>query len=173
MTKAIALTYENRNTEGIALMELALQLAQEGELTEQALRAYYNLSDFRLLRGEPIEATRLLERGLALARERGDRTWERDILAQMSQRQVFSGEWDQALALIDALREGGEDEASRVASAFVPVILAARGEVARLEQWAAPRAQPSEWHDLALIEDLGRALALRTAGATVMPSSFW
>ena len=91
MTKAIALNYDDRLYEGTALMELSLQVALDGDVTEQALRAYYNLSDQRLLRGAPEESGGLLARGLALARERGDRGWERDIQSQMTQGQIFRG----------------------------------------------------------------------------------
>lgn len=145
-------------------MDLALQVALDGDLTEQALRGYYNLSDFRLLNGQPADSARLLERGLALARERGDRAWEREILAQTVNGHVFRGEWDEALAVVDALREAASDQASRVGTALVPLILASRGDVARLEKWAAPVAEPSEWHELALMETLGRAIALFTVG---------
>ena len=59
-----------------------------------------------MLTGDPGESARLLELGVALARERGDRGWERDLLAQVTQGQIFSGDWDEALALgADAARQ--------------------------------------------------------------------
>jgi class 3 adenylate cyclase/tetratricopeptide (TPR) repeat protein len=164
ITKAIALYYEARLNEGVALLQLGLNVALDGDLTEQALRAYYNLGDMRLLTGEPQESAQLLERALALARERGDRGWERDLQAQLTQGHIFRGDWDQALTLAEALREGGHDEASRVASAQIPLILAARQELGALEQWAAPRAEKSEWAELALMETLAQAIALRGLG---------
>src|SRR6202012_5389418 len=107
--------YDYRLNEGGAVMALGLQVALEGDLTDQALRGYYNLGDQRLLTGEPDEAVRLLDLGLALARERGDRGWERDMLAQLMQAREFRGEWDEAMALAQSLREGAHDESSRVA----------------------------------------------------------
>jgi tetratricopeptide (TPR) repeat protein len=162
MTKSIALSYSDRLTEGGALMQLGLQVALDADIPEQALRGYYNLADFRMLNGEPAEAAALLERGLALARERGDRAWERDILSQITQAQIFRGEWDEALAVGQSLQDAADDEATRVATAVWPLILAARGEVEQLEQWAIPPAKPSEWHELALMQTLGRATALHT-----------
>ena len=164
MTKAIALYNSDRLTEGGALMALALQVALDADITEQALRGYYNLADFRLLNGNPAESAALLERGLALARERGDRGWERDLLAQITQGQLFRGEWDEALAVGQALRDAADDEASRVAVALWPLILAARGEVEQLQPWAVAPAKPSEWHELALMELSGQAIALRALG---------
>ena len=164
MTKAIALNYDDRLYEGTALMELSLQVALDGDVTEQALRAYYNLSDQRLLEGAPEESGGLLARGLALARERGDRGWERDIQSQMTQGQIFRGEWDEAQALSESLRAGEHDEAARVAAAPMPLIFASRGEVGPLHQWAQPPAEPSEWAELALMETLGQTVALRAIG---------
>jgi hypothetical protein len=145
-------------------MELGLSVAVRHDLAEQALRGYYNLSDYRMLNGEPAESARLLALGVALARERGDRSWERDLLSQVSQRQTFSGEWDESLALARTLGEGGHDEATRVALATTPLLLAARGEMAELQKRCEPPAEPSEWHELALMESVGRAIALRAFG---------
>ncbi len=164
LTKAVALYYDDRLTEAGALMQLGLQVALDADLSEQALRGYYNLADFRLLNGEPGESAALLERGLALARERGDRSWERDILAQLTQTQICRGDWDAALSLGEMLREGLDDEATRVSLAPWPLILAARGDLDALEKWSSPPAAPSEWHELALMETLGRAVALHSLG---------
>jgi class 3 adenylate cyclase/tetratricopeptide (TPR) repeat protein len=164
MTKAIALNYDDRLHEGRALMELSLQVALDCDVADQALRGYYNLSDHRLLMGAPEEAAGLLARGLALARERGDRSWERDIQAQMTQGQMFRGEWDEAQSLSEAVRAGEHDEAARVAAAPMPLILASRGELDELAPWTEPPAEPSEWAELALMESLGQAIALRALG---------
>ena len=164
LTKGIALYYDDRLTEAGALMELGLSVAVGHDLAEQALRGYYNLSDYRMMTGDPAESARLMALGVALARERGDRAWERDLLGQVGQRQTFSGEWDEALALARTLAEAGHDEATRVALATTPLLLAARGELAELQQWCDPPAEPSEWHELALMESIGpsdRVAALR------------
>ena len=164
LTKSIALNYEDRMTEGVALMELGLKVALESGITDQALRGYYNLADLRLLTGRTRESAELLERGLALARERGDRPWERDILSQINQAHVFCGRWDQAIALAQLLQEGGEDEARRVGSAPLSLIFVARGDLTALEPLAEPPVAPSEWGELALMETAGRAIALRALG---------
>jgi class 3 adenylate cyclase/predicted ATPase len=164
LTKAIALYYDDRLTEAGALMRLGLQVAVENDLAEQALRGYYNLADFSMLNGDPSESARLLELGVALARERGDRAWERELLAQTTQRQAFSGDWDEALGVGRALREALHDEAGRVALTIAPLVHAARGELSELAEWSEPPAAESEWHELALMETIGRAIALRALG---------
>ncbi len=163
MTKAIALYYDDRLTEAGALMELGLSVASKGYHRAGAAGL---LQPLRLPDAErrPRGVRALLQLGVALARERGDRSWERDLLAQVTQRQIFSGEWDEALALGQTLREAAHDEATRVSLAPWPLILAARGELPALEEWCLPPAEPSEWHELALMESLGRAIALRACG---------
>ncbi len=164
LTKAIALYYDGRLTEAGALMKLGLEVAVEHDLTEQTLRGYYNLADFTMLNGDPAESARLLSLGVALARERGDRAWERDLLAQTTQRQAFGGEWDEALAVGRTLQDALHDDASRVALTVTPLVNAARGELSELAEWTEPHAAQSEWPELALMETLGRAIALRALG---------
>src|SRR3954452_16375610 len=85
-------------------------------------------------------------------------------MAQSAQVHTFRGEWDEALALVDALRAGGEDESERTGASVRPLISAGRGEIAESEAWLARPVARSEWHELALHENLGRAVALRAIG---------
>jgi class 3 adenylate cyclase/tetratricopeptide (TPR) repeat protein len=164
LTKAIALYIGRRSAEAGALFALGLELALEADLTEPALRAYYNLGDYRAVTGRMEEAGELLERGIALARERGYRVWERDFMAQIVQTDVMRGRWDEALAAGEALRAGGVDDSTRQAESYLPVILAARGETGALEAWLTRPVAETEWRELALVEDFGRAVALGALG---------
>lgn len=164
MTKACALLYQHRQTEADAMMTLGLKLALDADLTEAALRGYFNVAEFRLVSGDPTVGSKHLEQGLALARERGNRVWERDLLAQRAGTHAFCGEWDEALALVDAIRAAGDDDSARLASTYVPLIAAARGEQDALDAWLARPQRPSEWHELALMESVGRSVALRARG---------
>jgi tetratricopeptide (TPR) repeat protein len=101
---------------------------------------------------------------LALARERGNRSWERDLVAQRVGVHAFCGEWDEALALSENVRTPGETGIVRLAAVFAPLILAARGDANGLEIWLAQPVDSSEWHELALIEKIARAVALRATG---------
>ncbi|HEY5389030.1 MAG TPA: AAA family ATPase, partial [Solirubrobacteraceae bacterium] len=135
ITKAIALYFENRVTEAGAMLSLGLQVALDADLTDQALRAYYNLADYRLGTEAPSEAATMLDLGLALARQRGSRTWERELLAQSVEVHTFRGEWDEALALAKTIAAGAEGGDARMADGFMPVILTARGALTALNAW--------------------------------------
>ena len=118
MTKAIALYFDNRVTEAGAMLSLGLQVALDADLTDQALRAYYNLADYRLATQATSEAAALLERGLALARQRGNREWERELLGQSVEVRGFRGEWDEAMKLVNSIRDGADDTAAAIAATF-------------------------------------------------------
>jgi class 3 adenylate cyclase/tetratricopeptide (TPR) repeat protein len=164
ITKSIALQYSGRLIEAQSLQSLGLQVALDADVTDQALRGFFNLAEFHLVVGHPEESRALLDRGLALARERGNRSWERDLLAQRVGVHAFCGEWDQALALSEQMRTAGETGIVRLAAVFAPLILAARGDAPGLETWLAQPVDPSEWHELSVIESIARAVALRATG---------
>jgi tetratricopeptide (TPR) repeat protein len=164
ITRANALQYHGRVLEAMSLQALGLQVALDADVTDQALRGFFNLAEFHLVVGHPEESGALLDRGLAMARERGNRSWERDLFAQRIGVHAFCGEWDQALALSAETRTAGETGIVRLAAVFAPLILAARGDASGLETWLAQPVEPSEWHELAVIESIARAVALRATG---------
>ena len=164
MTKAITLFYRHRVSEAGALMFLSLEIALSEDITEAALRAYFNCAELRAITGQPEDATRLLEDGMQLARERGNRAWERDLLAQRVGIHAFCGEWDEALAIGQLLRGAGEDESTRLAALFEPLILACRDQTDALESVVERPVVTSEWHELAVQEMIARSIALRAVG---------
>ena len=74
-----ALMLRRRPNESLGLMRQALVLAEEAGADRGALRACMNLSYLLALAGRVTEAEEVVERGLALARRRGDRVWERGL----------------------------------------------------------------------------------------------
>jgi class 3 adenylate cyclase/tetratricopeptide (TPR) repeat protein len=166
MTKAVTYYYERRTTEAGALMALSLDLALEADVTEHALRGYFNVGEHRLSLGRIEEALTLLERGISLARERGNRSWERDLVAQTVQAFAHAGRWDDAIDRANRLREGGKDQAERQAWGQLPLVLAARGDAAGLEAWLARSLPATEWQEAALIEQLATGVSLRALGRT-------
>ena len=163
LTKAVALYYRRRRIEAGALMELGLRVAVDADVTEPALRAYFNLAELAASDGRSHDARTHLSRGLALARQRGNRGWERDLIAQSVLIETIIGDWDAAMANITALGSAG-DESARHAALEAPLILAARGRAAELEAWLARPLPPSEWQELAIGEQVGRAVALAALG---------
>jgi class 3 adenylate cyclase/tetratricopeptide (TPR) repeat protein len=166
LTKGPSLYFENRHTEAGALMQLGLKVALDADLTEPALRGYFNLADYLAIVGRSSESAQSLERGLLLARERGNRAWERDLLAQTVQIDALRGEWDHALALREELVAGGDDESTRSADTSLPLMLAARGRSDELEAWLARPVVASEWQEQRLLDEIGRAVALHATGRT-------
>jgi class 3 adenylate cyclase len=163
-TKAAALQYAGRHIEAEAMMALALKVSLEADIVDQALRGYHNLGEVRANDAGLDDGLALLEQGVQLARERGDRSWERQLLAHMVHVQACRGEWAEAMRITEALRADGDDEAYRTAAAELSLIFAARGDAAGIEAWLAPSSSPSEWHELAAMEDISRAAALRVTG---------
>jgi class 3 adenylate cyclase/tetratricopeptide (TPR) repeat protein len=166
MTKSIALYYDVRLTEAAALMALGLELALEADLTEAALRAYFNLGGFRHVMGRVDEGEELLDRGIALARERGSRVWERDLLAQKSEMLIHAGRWDEATALGQELVATGTDSTARIVRQAWPLVWSARGDRAELEAYLAPGREGSEWNELATYEVIATTIALHALGRT-------
>ncbi len=164
MNKAVALDYDGRQSEAGALMTLALDIAVAADLPEVALRAYYNLADYHCLMANIDDAVTHIDRGLALARERGSRAWERDLIGQSVQIDLVRGEWERALAAAQSLDVPGAEESRRVAISFVPMIYAARGELAELEAALAVIPPPSDWKELRMIETMAQAVALQATG---------
>jgi tetratricopeptide (TPR) repeat protein len=162
-TKANTFEQTSRLVEAEVLMKLGLQTALDHDVTEQALRGYFNLAEYDLITGRLREAEELLERGIQMARERGNRVWELDLVAQRIGVHAYCGEWDEALALGAAVSPGQTGPA-RLAAVFAPLILAARGDHAGLEQWLATPVGVSEWQELAVVETVARAVALRGLG---------
>ena len=69
-------------------MRQALVLAEETGFDRGVLRACMNLSYLLSLAGRNAEADEVLERGLELARRRGDRVWESGLMTNL-----ISGRW--------------------------------------------------------------------------------
>jgi class 3 adenylate cyclase/tetratricopeptide (TPR) repeat protein len=96
-TKALVL--EHRPNESSALLREALRIALEHDLTAAALRAYNNMTVLAQLQDRFDEYLHAAEDGVALARRRGDRSWEWNLTCVLVEYQVIAGAWDAALAI--------------------------------------------------------------------------
>jgi class 3 adenylate cyclase/tetratricopeptide (TPR) repeat protein len=164
ITKANALSEEGRPAESAALLTHAVELAVEQDLGDQAVRAYFNLADSFMQEARFADAEALLDKGLVLARRRGDRQGERRLLAQGVVPWIALGRWDEALATIAALRERGDDVWTRQALAQLPHLLALRGEDAAMQELLDEPLGPSGWAETDLSRPVDRAILLRGAG---------
>ncbi|MGB8351398.1 MAG: hypothetical protein WCE47_13295, partial [Gaiella sp.] len=92
-----SLIVRNHRHESEALLRQALALAVENDLVFDALRAYNNLFVLLMSWDREEEAFQLIPEALALARRRGDRFWETQLLAGLAEESLCRGDWDEAL----------------------------------------------------------------------------
>jgi tetratricopeptide (TPR) repeat protein len=163
ITKSIALAEIGRPIESFALLEHATRVAVEHDLAAQAVRGYYNLADAVMAAGRVREAVDLLQRGVELARRRGDRQSERRVLAQNVIALAFLGRWDEAIESAYALRAQADDIWAGQASVFLPLILAARGDAVALQELSESVGQ-KRGHGLEGPTAVARGAILRGTG---------
>jgi class 3 adenylate cyclase len=121
---------QHRMREGRVLVEGALAIARERDVVRSELRALFNLGFFDEVVdviGSPYDRD-----GLELARRIGDRGWTRSFLAQLTQSDLVTRDWDTALDRAEQLREGPGADANILvqSAALIPTaaVLACRGD---------------------------------------------
>jgi tetratricopeptide (TPR) repeat protein len=163
-----ALIFRRRQRESLVLLEGALKIALEGDFTTAALRAYYNLAECLSELDRNDEALKAAADGVALARRRGDRTWEWGLIAQMSHPLYFRGAWDEITALAAEVPEEVRGVASSWHEFLVPLarIHCARGEVERAQDLLSLLGSLAESGDLdeRTIYAVGLAVVRRSEG---------
>ena len=102
-----ALILQRRPNESLGLMRQALALAEEAGVDRGALRACMNLGYLLSLAGRMVEAEEVIERGIALARRRGDRVWERSLTTNLVSSYYVSGRWDEVERTVAEMPEEG------------------------------------------------------------------
>jgi class 3 adenylate cyclase/tetratricopeptide (TPR) repeat protein len=163
-TKANLLAAQGRPEESNALLKHAVELAVDQDLGREATRGFFNLADSMMADARFADAEQLLERGLALARRRGDRQDERQLLAQGILPQIVLGRWDDALTSDSALRQRSDDLWAFQSVTHVPHILVPRGDRAALEALLPMLEQEAEWAELMMMAKACRAMIRREAG---------
>jgi hypothetical protein len=121
-----------RHQEGTGVLRQALVLAEEHHLPVVAMRARINLSQISIERDRFEEALKEVSDGLALARERGDRHWERQFQGQLMPLLHVLGRWDEALRAGSPLIAGEPDLDALAAAVCLSTVSAARGDEATL-----------------------------------------
>lgn len=128
ITRAAYLIYGGRRQEGRAVLRHASRLAEDHDLPYEALRTSYNLAACLIEEHDFEGALAELERGRALAQERGDRSWDERMRQQSLIPMMIGGRWREATAVAQELMTS-YDEVGRVASAHVLAQIAgARGD---------------------------------------------
>jgi class 3 adenylate cyclase/tetratricopeptide (TPR) repeat protein len=106
--KGVAHLYRRRRETGIALWKRAIELGAEHDAGWPILWALNNLSATYEEQGRFEEALEYSERGLELARQRGERNQELPLLANKLELLGELGRWGEALAIAGDLADGGE-----------------------------------------------------------------
>jgi class 3 adenylate cyclase/tetratricopeptide (TPR) repeat protein len=163
-TKGNIMAERGRPAESDALLRHAVELAVEQDLGAEAVRGFYNLADSALAEARFAEADELLQRALTLARRRGDRQGERQLLGQGLNTQLALGRWDEAITTAATLRAGLDDLWAKQALVTIPHILAARGAVVEMQALLEPLARPTGWAEVDSMVKTARAIIRRESG---------
>jgi class 3 adenylate cyclase/tetratricopeptide (TPR) repeat protein len=164
-TKANVLIEAGRPAESTALLTHAIALAVEQDLGDEAIRALYNLADTKMAEARFGEAEELLQRGLSMAHERGDRQRERQLVAQGLLVQVALGRWDESIANAEGLRrEVRQDQWDFQSLVMIPYVLVARGELSDAQELLVPLSESTGWDESMAMAKSSRALIQRAAG---------
>ena len=125
-----------RAAESEALIRQAVRVALKHDVVPTALRAQYNLAGLCMEHDRHGEASELLVEALELARRRGYRAWESQMLTQSAENLSSVGRWDEAAALLEQVPGGAVNEP--LAGAALLLVEArtaqARGTYDRLER---------------------------------------
>ncbi len=113
-------------------------MAEQHDLPAVALRASLNLAQVSLERDRYEDAVTQLEEALAVARERGDRLWERSLSAHLVISLCVLGRWDEAVRVGASVIAGEHDIDSLSCARFLVSVAAARGD--ERDARALPRA---------------------------------
>ena len=129
----------HRLHEAEALLREANRVAMLNDLPATALRAQFNLSGLAMEHSRFGEAREVLEEALALARLRGDRSWEAVIIGQLADTLVHLGEWSEAEALCRGVLEEPQVSGFPYSLMLLPLarILLERGEVVEARRFMA------------------------------------
>ena len=141
-----------RPIEGLGLMRQALVLAEESGDEPGAMRACMNLSYLLSLAGRNAEAEAVIERGIVIARRRGDRGRERALTTNLVGTYCTTGRWDDAERVVAELPEDGLIASDPVqASMFLDLAQIAlwRGDAQRVREIASDVAA---WDETAYVQ---------------------
>jgi tetratricopeptide (TPR) repeat protein len=150
-----ALLFEHRPNESVGLMRQALVLADESGDERGVLRACMNLSYLLSLAGRLSEAEEVIERGIALARRRGDRARERGLATNLVSTYLVSGRWDDAERVADELPEEGRISSDPVQASMmldIAVVALRRGDTEKVRELATEYAT---WDETAYAQAMG------------------
>ncbi len=150
ITRAVYLILSTRFEEGHGVLRHALLLAEEHDLPQSALRARYNLAAVAMASAQGARALEEVAAGLKLARERGDRFFERLLLGQEMAPMLWLGRWDEVVEVAGEMISGESNMDAMNAACWLSVVAAGRGDDDTLASCLA-RAEPR--HDSESVDE--------------------
>ena len=102
-TKAVLFEFQGRREEAMALIKHALEVALANDLSAAALRVYNNLGAFLFAADRYAEVRAIGDAAVELARRVGDRAWESVILSGGVMGMVETGDWAEALEIVEEM----------------------------------------------------------------------
>jgi class 3 adenylate cyclase/tetratricopeptide (TPR) repeat protein len=134
VNRAVYLLITHRVREGVGVLREARDLAEEHDLRAVVLRARLNLGQVSIEADRFGEALEEVNEALAIARERGDKFWERELSsAQLLPALYRVGRWDEASAVGAAVIGMQTDVNANTSALYAATIAVARGDDATLE----------------------------------------
>jgi class 3 adenylate cyclase/tetratricopeptide (TPR) repeat protein len=133
LAHAVHLLKARRPEEADAILWHSLRLAEQHDLPSIAMRVRFNLMGLALDRDRLVDAVDQADAALELARERGDRANERDLLSQLVAPLTVLGRWDEAMPFTVTVLAGPHDVATAQTAQFLAQMAAGRGDDATLE----------------------------------------
>jgi hypothetical protein len=132
------------------------------------LRAHYNLAGLYLADHRLTEAFAEIRAGLAVAQERGDRSWDLALRSQGLIPDAWLGRWDDAMRHGLSLLENGDLIDVAITTVGVSLVASARGDDAILERCraAAERLRTAENVDVRGSALLGLSIHALASGDT-------
>jgi tetratricopeptide (TPR) repeat protein len=127
----------------------AIRIASANDLSQALLRAQFNFSGLLLEHDRLIEAREILVEGLAHSRLRGDRAWESNLIGQLGEVLVLTGEWEEATRILD-LNSQSPTDGMGTALRLEPLIdlYLARGQLAEARTLVDQASELAESTDL-------------------------
>ena len=132
-TRSLVLLTKGRSDEALILVRHALKVALDNDLTDSALRSYNNIGAFMNEMDRHDEEAEITVQVVELARRVGNRFWERQGLAGAINASIYLGRWDEALSVLDELKESmiaeSETRTTLVEIATLPFVHVSRGDL--------------------------------------------
>ncbi len=136
-TRGAYLVNTRRPQEGLGVLRQALSIAEEHDLPGLSLRARYNIAGLYVADHRLTDTLAEISAGLALAQERGDRSWDTALKSQALAPNLWLGRWSEVMSLGMPLLEAADLFDLATASVCLGWIASARGDEALLERCLA------------------------------------